>query len=193
MASVCSHCRRLHGWRTCHCLDVCVPRCCLWHSLLFRALPHAAALPHRAASQCGSAPPRCMHLPCSDSLVLCAWLAMTRWALRAPCAELTVGAPGSRGEGSFRACGSASVCEVRASCLLSCFTHLSSIICALVTARSLSPGFPGFPDATAAACMSLPGFTHSFVLSAFLVYSSHTLQYVSSLRAGGSARRCLKG
>ncbi len=57
MASVCSHCHRLHGWRTGRCLDVCVPRCCLWHSLLFRAL---------------------------------------RWALRAPCAELTVGARAAR-------------------------------------------------------------------------------------------------
>ncbi len=76
MASVCSDCHRLHGWRTGRFLDACVPRCCLWHSLLFRALPHAATLPHRAASQCGTKRPRCMHLPCSDSLVLFAWLAI---------------------------------------------------------------------------------------------------------------------
>ncbi len=84
MSSVCPHCHRLPFWRTGCFLDVCRPRCCLdtsrrtlvpcWHSLLFHALPHAAALPHRSASQCCTKWPQCMLLPCS-SLVLCAWLA----------------------------------------------------------------------------------------------------------------------
>jgi hypothetical protein len=130
MASVCSHCRRLHGWRTGRCLDVCVPRCCLWHSLLFRALPLASALPHRSASQCGTKRPWRMHLPCSDSLILCAWLAcavrhasvlLHRSAPARPvdpaCTALTVGLRLMR-RGLFE----------------------SALLGALVTAQSLAPG-----------------------------------------------------
>ncbi len=116
-------------------LDVCRPRCCLdasrrtlvpcWHSLLFRALPHAAALPHRSASQCGTKRPSCMLLACSDSLVLCGWHAlcdMLRCGIGLPVDRLGLGCgaawpiPLGHAPSPDRACGHA--------CLLSCVTLL---------------------------------------------------------------------